>query len=364
LNSLQVAALFNQFGFLLDFVGGYLVLRSFSDGTSGVYRALKWLAIATAVVAAGMIVEQVTLRNLFGELGGTQAVPTIREEKIRSQGSFQHAITAGVFAAVLVPSFILLWKNGKAKLMATTGLVGCTVMTVCSASSTPLLAYLAGLGAAFIWPIRRRMRVLRWGFLCVLLALQVVMKAPVWFLIARVDLTGGSSGYHRAELVDQFIRHIGEWWLIGTNRAAAWGYDMWDQQNQFVAVGVTGGLVGFVLFVAMIVYAWRLLGNARRLADGREDESLYWLLGASLFATVVAFFGANLYDQAKFGWFLLLAMISASTTEALGTSRQPALIRIGSTTRTRIRARRRTRVPASPPRMAPLSPRWGRRPIS
>jgi len=146
------------------------------------------------------------------------------------------------------------------------------------------------------------------------------MKAPVWFLIARIDLTGGSSGYHRAELVDQFLTRIGEWWLVGTNAAGTWGYDMWDQQNQFVAVGITGGLVAFVCFVAMIACAWRLLGLARRKFDGTPSEAMYWLFGVALFVNVVAFFGANLYDQSKFEWFFLLASTSVVTSAALRSS--------------------------------------------
>jgi hypothetical protein len=52
------------------------------------------------------------------------------------------------------------------------------------------------------------------------------MKAPVWFLIARIDLAGGSSGYHRAMLIDTFLRHFGDWWLLGTKDAFSWGWDM------------------------------------------------------------------------------------------------------------------------------------------
>src|ERR1035438_4426749 len=153
-------------------------------------------------------------------------------------GAFQHSITAGVFGATLLPLFLLLWKNGKAKLMAAVGLLGCTVMTICSNSSTPLLGWAAGVGVICLWPVRKQMRVVRRGLAVTLVVLHLVMKAPVWFLIARIDLTGGSSGYHRAELVDNFIRHFTEWWLIGTDNAGNWGWDLWDQQNQYVQTGV------------------------------------------------------------------------------------------------------------------------------
>ena len=51
------------------------------------------------------------------------------------------------------------------------------------------------------------------------------MKAPVWALIARVDLTGSSSSYQRYQLVDMTIRHFGAWWLIGTPDYVNWGSD-------------------------------------------------------------------------------------------------------------------------------------------
>ncbi len=121
------------------------------------------------------------------------------------------------------------------------GLVGSVLMTWTSNSSTSLLTFLAGIFAVFFWPFRKSMRAVRWGIVVGLFALQLVMKAPIWFLIAHIDLTGGSSSYHRAELIDLFIRHFFEWWLIGIKSSGAWGWDMWDTQNQFVNVGESGG---------------------------------------------------------------------------------------------------------------------------
>ena len=232
-----------------------MAARFLIEDEEDIYRALKWLALLTVVLAIGMVREQLTLQNMFGLLGGTRLVPDIREDKIRSQAVFQHSLTAGTFAATLLPLFFILWKNGKSKLLAVTGLVGSTVMTICSNSSTPLLS------------VRRRAVWYRAvanpkehegsaaGPGGDLVCLHLVMKAPVWFLIARIDLTGGSSGYHRAELVDQFINHFRDWWLVGTQDAATWGYDLWDQQNQYVSVGETGGLLALWMFIAMIARA-------------------------------------------------------------------------------------------------------------
>jgi hypothetical protein len=317
LQYMQAPALVNQFGILIDTLGAYCMMRVLIQNEKDIYRALKVLAVLTVFLGLCMVREQQTLKNGFGFLGGIQQVPEVREGKIRSQGSFQHSLTAGTFAAMLLPLFFLLWKNGKAKLMAVCGMVGCTVMTMCSNSSTPLLTYVAGILGVLLWPIRKNMRAVRWGLVIGLVALNFVMKAPVWFIIAHIDLTGGSSGYHRAELVDQFIRHFRDWWLIGTKDSANWGWDMWDQQNQYVNVGEGGGLAAFVLFIAVISRTCGRVGKARKSVEGSRREWLLWLLGCALFANLVGFFGVNYFDQAKLGWYLLLAMISAASAPIL-----------------------------------------------
>ncbi len=317
LQYMQFQALLNQLGFLLDFLGSYVLVRALIQNESDIYRGLKTLAAITAILGVCMLREHLTGQNIVGLLGGVQLVANLREGTYRAQGAFQHALTAGTFAATLLPLFFMLWKKGKAKVIAAIGAVGCTVMTVCSYSSTPELTYVAGLAAVCLWPVRKNMRVIRWGLVLFLVGLNFVMKAPVWFFIAHIDLTGGSSGYHRAELIDQFIRHFWDWWLIGTKDAGTWGYDLWDTQNQYVNVGQMGGLGAFAFFIAVISRSWTRIGESRKQSEGAGREWLYWFLGAALFANVVGFFGVNYYDQSKIGWFVLLAMISAATNPEL-----------------------------------------------
>ncbi|MBZ5666375.1 MAG: hypothetical protein LAO30_17405 [Acidobacteriia bacterium] len=316
-------ALINQIAFVWDWLGGYVLLRALVRSEEDVYRATKWLGIIVAVLGAGMIIEQVRLVNVFGLLGGVPLVPEIRDGKIRSQAAFSHSLTAGAFSAASVPLFLLLWKNGRAKYLAAIGVIAATIMTYATQSSTSLLTYGGGLLGLFLWPMRKKMRMVRWGLLCGLVSLHLIMKAPVWFLIARIDLTGSSSGYHRAELINEFINHFSNWWLIGTRDAASWGWDMWDAQNQFVNVGESGGLVAIVFFVLIISRSFAQIGDARKRTDGRTKQWLLWFLGAALFANCVAFFGVNYFDQSRMAWFLLLAMISACTGPILRPRRAP-----------------------------------------
>lgn len=313
-----VGAVIYQSGYLWDWIGGYFLLRWMIQDEEDVFRTLKYLALLLIPLAVGMVVEQQKLFNFYSLMGGVPGSPEIREGKIRSQATFQHCLMAGCFAAVLPPLFIMLWKEGKSKILGAIGFLSATTMMLTANSSTPLLAYGAGIGGIFAWRMRKRMSTIRWGIVLALVGLNVVMKAPVWFLIARIDLTGSSSSYHRAELVDAFIQHFRDWLLIGTSSNADWGWDLWDVQNQYVNVGQSGGLLALVFFILMISRSYGRLGDARKLVDGdRHKEWVLWLLGCTLFAHTVGFFGVNLFDQSRVGWFLILAMICGVTSPIL-----------------------------------------------
>ncbi len=318
------SALVNQVGVLWDFLIGYLGLRSLIRTDEDIYRVIKCYALVMVVLAAGMIIEQKKMMNIFGQLGGVALVPEVREDKIRSQGVFQHSLTAGTFAATAIPLFFLMWRNAKARVISVVGIVAATIMTLTTQTSTSLLTYMAGVGAVLLWPIRKKMKQVRWAMVTVLVGLHLVMKAPVWFLIARIDLTGSSSSYHRAELIDQFVNHFSSWWLIGTNEAATWGWDMWDAQNMFVSVGEAGGLAALAYYILVISRSYSRLGEARTLVLNRDEEWFMWFLGSAVFANVVAFFGVNYFDQSRMGWFALLAMVVAFSAPILGRVNAPA----------------------------------------
>lgn len=310
----STVALVNQVGFLWDSLGGYFLLRYLVQDQEDIFRVIKCFAVIAFILGICMVKEKFAVQNIFGVIGG-HLIPEIREGRVRCQGPFAHPLMAGAFGSTLLPLMPLLWKIGKAKVVTVIGLVGAVLMTWTSNSSTSLLSLAAGIVAIAFWPLRKSMRAVRWGIAITLIALHLVMKAPVWFLIAHIDLTGGSSSYHRAELIDQFIRHFSDWWLFGVKSTGSWGWDMWDAQNQYVNVGETGGLLAFILFIAVIARCFARLGDARKAVQGEtKKEWAIWFLGGALFAHVVGFFGVNYFDQTKFAWFALLAMIAAGTT--------------------------------------------------
>lgn len=316
LQFMEMQAFINGFGVLLDSLGGYMVVRFLIPDGKAMRRTVKTLAVICVIEGVCMINEQITSFNVFGLLGGISLAAAVRDGHIRAAGSLG-ALTAGPFAGVLIPLFLWLWTERKSRMAACAGLAGATAMVITSNSSTSWMALGGSLVGLVFWPLRKRMRLIRWGLVSTLVGLHLYMKAPVWALISRIDLTGSSSSYQRYILVDMTIRHFSDWWLLGTKDYVNWGWDSYDLCNQFVAVALTGGLLTLIFYIAILKRSFGAIGTARKVVNGdRRQEWLLWCLGSDLFATVVAHFGINYVGQLLMSIYVLVAFICVAAYEA------------------------------------------------
>jgi hypothetical protein len=317
---MDTQALIHNIGDFVDALGGFLVVRFFVSDREAIQRTITVLAVICSIQGICMLIEQITHVNVFGYMGGHTWI-TVRDGKVRSEG-VMGCLYAGAFAGAAIPMFLWLWTGGKARMTALAGIVGAIAMVITSNSSSSLLAFAGSLLGLCFWPLRKQMRLVRWAFSLALVGLHMVMHGPVWSLIARVDLTGSSSGYHRYYLVDNCIRHFSDWWLLGYKYYNDWGWDMWDLCNQFVVAALTGGLLTLILYITIFSRSFGALGAARKQVSGnRAEEWLLWCLGSVLFANVVVHFGINYMAQMMMTLFPVLACISVATFEAT----QPAV---------------------------------------
>jgi hypothetical protein len=318
----QMGAFINGLGLFYSALGGYFLLRGLIQDEEDIDLTIRTFSYISVVIAIIMLVEIRTASSPYTFLGGggqaLQEHIMERDGRYRALASFAHPILAGTFGAILFPLFLGLWLKGKSKATAAIGMVASTTVMLSSASSTPTLAYMGSILAFGFWPIRKDMRKLRWGIVAGLAGLQLVMKAPIWALIARVDIIGGSSGYHRYQLVDSFIWHFADWWLLGAKDTSNWGVETYDLANQYVAVGATSGLIPFALLIALIAMGFKYVGIARQGSEENKKQALFaWALGATLFANTLAFFGISFTDQTSVVWYALLVMISVQVTPFL-----------------------------------------------
>jgi len=317
-------AIVTSMGQIVNYAGTYFLVRLCVTKPSDVANVKKAMMFAAAVLAAFLIVESSTGRNAFAIFGGVPEITEIRDGHLRCQGPFGHPISAGLFGASLVPIFFGPIMARRQRALHAVALACGVVVVVLAASSGPFLALAGAVAAWCCWPLRRRMRVVAWGIVGLLATLHLVMKAPVWALIARASVFDSSSSWHRLNLLDQFIWRFGEWWLFGTQSTDHWGFYAVDVANNYVRIGVSGGIFTLLAFFLLLRRGFTSIGAAMRASKSFEEQTLLWGLGGALMAHVVGAFGLSYWDQTTVLFALLLGLISAASSAVVsGRSQAP-----------------------------------------
>ena len=307
-------------------LGAYFFFRLLIRDWQDVRRIVLTISIIFIPLAILMAIENHTGRNLFSIFGGVPEITMIREGRLRCQGPFRHPILTGTFAATSIPLIIglLMSPLNKKKTLIWIGLVGAFVVTMLSASSGPLMTLSAAILGLILWKFRQRTRLMFWGIILGIAFLHfVIMKSPVWFLIGRLGNVIGGTGWHRSVLIDEAVKHFHEWWLLGTSYTAHWAKDwplmilpwepnMIDITNQFIFIGVNGGMVPLLLFILILYRCFNGIGQLFRLSTEIPiwRKFLYWCMGVALLSHVVSFLSVAYFDQIIVFWWSLVAMIS------------------------------------------------------
>jgi hypothetical protein len=309
----------NRLGLVYNACGIYYLVRAFTQSPDDLVGLCTFTAVLLAPLAIEMLYEKVALHNLFSVFGGVSAIPPIRKGVVRAQGPFAHPILAGTVGAVCFPLMIGLWRLHRKQ--AVMGIAACLTMVLASGSSGPIMSALAAIVALSMWHWRHRMRVVRWLAVLGYIGLDLVMKAPAYYLLARIDITGGSTGWHRARLIQSAFEHLHEWWLVGTDYTrdwmpygVPWSAAQGDITNQYLDMGAAGGLLLMLLFIAILVMGFSFVGRALRQAADQtlEFRFMLWALGASLFAHAATFISISYFDQSVVFLYLTLGAIASA----------------------------------------------------
>lgn len=300
-------AFVNRSGVLLDICGLYWIFRKNITSWDDIRLNLKLFAVCSLFLAALVGWEWMTGRNPFALLGRVATI--VREGNYRCQASFPHSIILGLFWATLVPLFISLARTEQNTVFYWAAIAAGVFMVIASASSTPIVVLAVVLFGIFGFKWRRHTRQVALCLLAFLTGVHIIMEAPLWHLISRVSIIAGSTGWHRYNLIRQAINHFGEWALIGCRSTRHWGWGMQDITNQYVLEGVRGGLLTLVLFVAMLLYAFKITLNISLKDTKYEQYCFSWCFFVTLLGHSVAFLGLSYFGQITVPWYMMLAIV-------------------------------------------------------
>ncbi|RZU98367.1 hypothetical protein [Spiribacter vilamensis] len=310
-----VSAFTNRLGWAYDILLMYFAARSLLSTREDWAALARFVSILSIPIAAIFIFEWMTRYNLFSVFGGVPLETRIRDGRLRCQGPFSHPIMAGTFWAAMLP---LIWMSFKDQLRGNKlpylGTVAALLIVMTTASSTPIVSAAVAFFGVALFRLRMHRRKMWLGLFVIAAILHfLLMDTPVWHLIARIDITGSSTGWHRYKILDTFFNHFPDWFLTGENQPEKWNWFMRDITNQYVLEGLRGGVVTLVTFITLITLAFGNVGRALLRLETLElpDQHLewmVWLLGVAIFIHVVTFFGVSYFGQMTTLLYIQLAM--------------------------------------------------------
>lgn len=308
-------ALVFRLGAIYNAAGFYLIVRLYVKNEPDLVAIIHGLAILIIPVSLEMLYEKCVGTNLFSMLSGTPPVVLMRGSGYRANGPFGHAILAGTFGALCIPLFLGVWNSSRRFALIGVGMAA--VMIFASYSSGPIMTAFSGLVALIAWRWRNRMKGIRFLAVVAYIGLNLAMNDPAYYVLARIDLTGSSTGWHRAALIEASIKHLGEWWIIGTDYTRHWmpygiiaNENHCDITNHYLLYGVWAGLPLMGLYIALIWCGFDYIGRLWRARLGRGAR-LVWSLGAALFANAVTAVSVAYFDQTVVILYLTLGAIAA-----------------------------------------------------
>lgn len=306
-------------GVVLNVTLVYFLFRNWIRDADEIATFAKSLAVVLIPVALEMGQEKITGKNLFSVFGYVNESVLVRNGKLRAQGPFGHAILAGTVGATCFPLMLGIWSRHRKR--AILGMGVCLFMIIASASSGPIMSLLFALGAVCLWWCRPMVAVLRWLFLLVYIAADLTMDRPAYYLISKIDITSGSTGWHRSRLMEAFFESFGEWWFAGTDFTRHWmphgvpigNGNHIDITNYYISFAVLGGLVSMLLIIFILVRAFSWIGKILKSEAGmpEEDHFMVWCLGAGLMAHAATSISVAYFDQSMMFFWLNIAVISA-----------------------------------------------------
>ena len=305
-------------GSVYNMILPYFLFRIWCRNDRDLRIIIGTIAVLLVPVSISMWMEKISIYNPFAIFGGVLEIPMIRDGSVRASGPFAHPILAGSVGATCLPLIASIWKSSRT--LAMLGISACIAMVVASASSGPLMSLILGIFALCMWWYRRLTRYCVPAMVILYILLSLIMSRPPYYLLSRIDLAGGSTGFHRAALIEGFLSHFHEWWAFGTDYTQHWvphiagsTPEHTDVTNAYIGYAVVAGLPALTLFLLILWNAFTYVDiEVRKSSQVTARRSFVaWCLGSALFAHATTNISVVYFDQTLVLFWATISMISS-----------------------------------------------------
>ena len=318
-------AIENRGGFVMDTWLAYMVARFIITDRAELISVIKCVSIVLIPLAILGCIEAlagwqpfVPLRRfrpwnpVTGEMAGY-----MRWGLTRAVGPFNHPILFGGCFAMFLPLIYYLrhekdhWRRLAYPLSAV-AIVG----ALSSMSSGPWIMVIVIVFCLVMEKYKQWIRPMATFLVFLCIAIELLSNRTFYHVFASYGSMLGGAGWHRAQLIDAAIKHIGEWWLAGyRGQDPGWGHYMGmghtDVTNEFILAGVNYGIAGIIVLCGVLVVAFRGLISASRKVRHPAMKSLYWSLGTVLFSVAITWMSVSFFGQLMPLFYCVLGIIGS-----------------------------------------------------
>ena len=330
----SMAAIENRGGLIIDTWFAYLAARLIITDKNELIRCLKTTSLILAPLAIHGLIEATTGWQPFYQLvrfrpwrptGAGMAGELSTQARwglTRAIGPFAHPILFGICFAMFLPLFWALRRQRSPWRRLAYGLSGLAALGALSAMSSG--AWSSLLVVVFCLVLEKYKQ---WTKLVLVSLVGFCILAEIgsnnplhYVLLSRLSF-GRGDWWSRARLIDAAIDNFDEWCLVGYGgKDPGWGSreggyfwgDFTDANNEFILVGMEGGVLAVVALGGVLVVAFRGLSRAAKQTKDPQLKSIYWSYGSSLVAVIAAWQGVSFFGQMNALFYTLLGTLGTT----------------------------------------------------
>ncbi len=309
------------FGLMIDTILSYFACRGLLRSVEDLVWLLRALVLLLVPYVFLLYLDFLSIFNGFALIGG-EYVHSLRDGLPRCTGSFRHATILGTFGASFIPLYIALIQKAANRAYGICGLLLCLAIVFFSNSGGPLTCAVFAIVGGMLWGMRNKMHVVRRILVFSIIFIALVMKAPIWYLPAKISSLTGGDGWHRSYLLEVAFAHFDQWWLAGMPIIETSGWFPYtvvtggaDLINYYLDFGIAAGVFSIGLFCFMLVRAFISVGMAFdflriSFSEPTMPEMFLWALGVILTLHIINWFGLVYFDQFYTIFLMQFAILS------------------------------------------------------
>ncbi len=273
----------------------------------------RWNILAITLVGVGIMLSYQTIGLYRSGVFNTEGYRVSR-----AVGMLANPNEMSLFLVLLIPTCLSLgfvsanlWI--KACSFLATGFMGVAVLLTQSRTGFLGMGFAAGI---MVWKLGRKNRI-KVFLVAAVFGFAILLFAPGNYGVrilsifdSNLDPVGSSS--ERSDLLKRsLVVSIRNPQGVGIGNSPSFGYRNLQTHNSFTQVSSELGIIGIVIYIAILICPLRKLSKIEKLASKQKQFRSYQILSVGMQASICGYMITSFFASVAYQWYMYYAIILA-----------------------------------------------------